>query len=375
MDERQGSRAAGIALGVLALAASVLWLLFWGVLGLVYLPYDAELGLWVFVGAMVALGILVLLVGVLLVRGRFPGRRGWLVVGATALTPLVFAVPLGLKEQEHKSDVTAAVERAFAERSGVENATVECSWEGEDEGSETWSCDLAGDRCVVDTSEAGGRTVARVVSCERDGGLVGRLVARGYARRTGLEDLEAECSRNIYADDSEPWDCVVTAPGRVDTCFAFTRAWREGRVSVAISYCERDIQQVVESTYTRRTGRAGGHASCLEDRYEDGQWTCDLGLASARDRCVILVPGAERGAPTVRISYCQRELAGAVNDVVARVYAKRYGIGSVKATCTLDEPDDWTCLMTTPAGQDRCGVNIERREAGPRVVLWASPCF
>jgi hypothetical protein len=110
--------------GVLAVGASALWLLFW-LFGLAWV-WPPELGIALFLGVCFAFGIAVLLVGLFLLGGRFPGRRGWLLVGAVALTPVALLFTQGLATSGHAGDVDEVATRALAQRTGASNVTAEC---------------------------------------------------------------------------------------------------------------------------------------------------------------------------------------------------------------------------------------------------------
>lgn len=77
---------------------------------------------------------------------------------------------------------------------------------------------------------------------------------------------------------------------------------------------------------------------------------------------------------TARISYCQHEVANAVDAVVERMYEKRTQFDDVSAACRLEEHQQWDCELRLPNGRDRCDVWIERRAAGPRVEMKLTTC-
>jgi len=376
-SQHRGNRVGAIVLGLLAIAAGVVWTLFWGLAGVWEWPYfGSDLPSWLFFSAAFAVGIFTCLVGVFLLLGRYPGRRGWLVVGAVALVPFAPVIIQGHQAQEHVAAVTDVAEQAYMKRSGLGNVAADCIWEYDDEGYETWRCDMgpaaANDSCFVDVTKRNARRlIAEIDRCEHDEAQVNGVVERAYVKRSGLATVEADC-HTYDAAGSESWRCELGPTADDDYCFVAIARRDGGRVSARISHCEREIMAAVNSVYTKRTRLGNVTAKCVED--EDEKWTCDMGPAADHDSCVVTLTTPDKGRVSARISYCEREVAAAVNRLVGRMYTKRTGIGNVTAKCALDKPGDWTCDMGPAADHDRCSVAIEMREVGPRVTYWATTC-
>lgn len=364
-------------LGVVAIAASVLWTLFWGLVGLWEWPYfGSDMPQWLFFSAVFAVGIATFLVGVFLLLGRFPGRRGWLVAGALALVPFPAVIIQGYQAQGHVAAVTDAAEQAYMKRSGLRSVTADCTWEYDYEQLETWRCGMgpaaANDSCFVDiTKRDTGRLGAEVDRCERDATQVNGVVERAYARRSGVGAVEADC-RRYSAEGSESWRCELGPTAPDDYCFVAIARRGGGRVSARSSHCEADIMAAVNSVYTKRTQLGNVTAKCVED--EDEKWTCDMGPAAEHDSCVVTLAIPDRGRVGARISYCETDVVTAVNRVVGRAYDKWTRFENSAADCALNEPERWTCDMKLSTGRDRCDVTITRRDAGPKVERWLITC-
>lgn len=153
-SDNRARRASAILLGLLLIGAGLVWSLFW-LFGLAW-AWPPEIAIAVFLGLCFALGVVALLLGLLLVWGRLPGRRGWLTVGAIALTPLALLAPVGLSTSSHRSDVEAVATRALAARRGASNLAANCVWEYDEEDAEYWRCDMGTDSCLVRVTERDG---------------------------------------------------------------------------------------------------------------------------------------------------------------------------------------------------------------------------
>lgn len=161
-----------ITLGTLATFGGCLWILL-----LIYATLDslkkrdADLLGGLGISALFAVGILMLLVGVFLLIGRFPGRRGWLVVSALMLTPVAPVVVEALEVQDEVSTANAAAERVYVDRSGLGNVTADCRWSSEGEAFDAWWCDMAStashERCLFLIRRDAGRITARIFTCKR----------------------------------------------------------------------------------------------------------------------------------------------------------------------------------------------------------------
>ena len=371
-------RGGAIVLGVLAIGTSALWLLFW-LFGLAWV-WPPELGIALFLGVCFALGIAVLLTGVFLVGGRFPGRRGWLLVGAVALTPAILLVIQGLATSGHAGDVDEVAARALAARTGSSNVAAECVWEYDQAGAELWRCNVSltrgGDMCFVWITQRASGLGAIVDRCEREDAMVAKRVGAAYRKLRSVSATAHFCSRQLSAGvgRDELWSCDIE-PGAADSfCYANVRWKRAGRVRVGISHCERELAAAVVSAYAERSGVRADRAQCKEDDQNEGEWICDLGATVDHDRCFVMFGSHARTKAAARIFYCQRELAAVVDAAVAGMYERRTAFDDVSAACTLEEHEEWDCEITLPSGRDRCDVRIERRDAGPRVDMSLTTC-
>lgn len=375
----RGRRVGAIVLGLLAIAAGALWLLFW-LFGLAWV-WPPELGIAVFLGVCFALGIAALLVGLFLVAGRFPGRRGWLVVGVVTLAPLALLAPLGLATSGHAADVDEVAAQALVQRTGDSNVAVGCVWEYDQAGAELWRCDMSSttgrDMCFVWVTDRGSDGLgAEVDGCEGEHAVVARLVGREYRKLRGVSKMARLCLResSAGAGGGELWSCDLEPGGDDGYCYATVTWRRAGRVNVAISHCEREVTAAVVDTYAKRSGTRAERAQCTEDHQNDGEWICDMGAVTDHDRCFVTFGSLARKRVTARISYCQREVVTAVNFVVERMYEKRTRFDDVSVACTLEEHEQWDCEIKLRSGRDRCDVRIERRAAGPRVDRKLTTC-
>jgi hypothetical protein len=362
-----------VLLGLLVLAVMAVWLLFWLVFAWwTYAEATLDLAGALFVAAAVALGVVVGSLGLFLVAGRFPGRRGWLLVAAVAIVPVVPLAPLGLDAQKRLANVTESVEQAYRQRSGLRSKVESCHWElDSDDGSESWRCYLGpsgDDECFVDITGGGADVAARIDRCYQDEALLNHTMANVYRRRQGAE-VTADCSRDVR--DSGVWRCELGPSAGDCYCFVDVGGWVGGKVSVRIARCERELMRAVAGAYTRRTAVEGVTARCVED--EDDRWTCRIGPRPSRDTCVITLPVARDEPVRARISWCEREQVPAVNALVARFYAKRTIAEHASADCML-ELGEWSCRIESDVGPDRCQVDLVMRDAGPRVTYWAATC-
>ena len=313
-SHRTGGR---VALGILAIVASILWTLFFGLIALVSLPDEGDLSLGLFLGSTVALGIVTLFVGIFLVLGWFPGWRGWLIVGAAALCPLVPAVSQGFQTQERSSAVKDAAEHAYTKRTGIRNSAAECNWEYDVGEAERWTCNMgpaaARDSCLVDITrqEAGGVSAA-IFHCERENARVNAVVARAYLRRSGRAEVTADCGRDVSTpnnpDGSEPWYCDLRTDidFSYDQCVATLTRGNSGHVTARINNCDRDVavavNRVVTRAYTRRSGLSNVTADCVSNLSDPGEWECKMGPGDVS--CSVNILRRDAGRITAHIRFC-----------------------------------------------------------------------
>jgi hypothetical protein len=372
-SEHHGRRVGAILLGLLLIGASVLWSLFW-LFGLAWV-WRPEFAIAVFLSLTFAVGIVALLIGLFLVVGHFPARWGWLATGAVALVPLALLVPVGVSTSAHASDAEAAASRALADRTGATRVTADCSWESDDDNAELWRCALPSDVCFVLVADDGDGLAAVVDRCNGDDVVVEERVGREYRKLRGVRKSADSCWEQIWAPRGGPdvWRCDLSPAGSDGYCYANVAWGRGGRVKVAITSCERDVSAAIVRAYAKRSGHVARRARCVEDEQNRGQWTCDMRPA-VEDRCIVAMSVPDGGRVAADISYCEREVAAGVNSAVARMYMKRTAFEKVKASCSLREPERWTCRLDLSGERDRCDVTIERRTSGPKVVFWATIC-
>jgi hypothetical protein len=366
-------RRGAIALGILLMGASALWLLFWAVVAMWMATDDSgTVAAWLFVAATLAGGMVALAVGIFLVAGWFPGRTGWIVVALVAALPIVPAIAEGLASEDHVASVTAgAIEAYGTQRGGSGEVAATCTWEDDDDHSETWRCVVTAasrsDVCFFETSRQDPGQVS-TDRCESDDAQVARAVESVYRAQRG----RSAAIRYCFGGDAGLWRCNLwRAPDRY--CFV-EAAWRAGgRLETQISACEREVLRAVSVAYRRRSGRQGIATVCVEDEQNRGVWSCRVRSAAVRDTCIVTFgPLASNVSATV--GYCERELADAVERLFARVYEKRTDARDARAECRVEDRE-WTCDVTYSSGRrDRCEVAIERRAAGPKVVYWATSC-
>jgi hypothetical protein len=310
-------RKGAIALGILVLAASVVWLGFWALVAAWVATDDSDdVAGWLFLAGMSAVGIVGLSVGLFLVVGRFPGRIGWIVVALVAALPVVPAVLQGLESKQHVASVVSAAQAAYAaERGGDQNATATCTWEDDDEETETWRCtvttDAETDVCFLETSRTSDRRAGHIDRCENDAAKVERAVQRIYRAR-GTRSATAEgCFRE---EDVALWRCDLRrAPDRYCFVEAEWPARREPEARVAV--CERQLLRAVSDAYRQRSGRQGTAIGCVEDEQNDGIWSCRFRSATTRDTCIATFDGLGAKAG-VALSSCEQDLVDAVERLL-----------------------------------------------------------
>jgi len=169
---RHRLRGGHVALGIAAIVASVLWTLFWAVLALAASTLGGSTSGWLIVSAALALGVLVFVFGLSLLRGRPPNRLGWISVGAIVLALLVLPASSWFEDRE-ADPVNQAVERVYMEGSGLENVSADCDrLEDNRDGSESWICDFGleadYDVCLADIRRERGLVAAKVHGCTID---------------------------------------------------------------------------------------------------------------------------------------------------------------------------------------------------------------
>lgn len=162
-------RTGPVALGVVAIIASVLWTLLWGALALAASAFGGDTSGWVIVSAALAFGVLVFVLGVSLVRGRPPSGWGWLAVAGTVLA--LFALPLSSWSDDRSTQrFNRPAERAYAEHSGQTDVKADCDllWTNPD-GSERVECIFESsavyDICDVSVTTERGVVTADIGDC------------------------------------------------------------------------------------------------------------------------------------------------------------------------------------------------------------------
>lgn len=168
-DSPQRRRIGSVALGIVAIVASILWTLLWGTLALLAAAFGGDTSGAVMTSVALALGVLVFVAGVIFVRGRPPSRLGWFAVGGGVLA--LFALPASSwLEDREAAPVNRAVQQEYMKRSGVENVKADCGrLEDNRDGSESWICDVETpvdyDVCFADISRKQGLVAAKVHGC------------------------------------------------------------------------------------------------------------------------------------------------------------------------------------------------------------------
>lgn len=124
------------------IVASVLWTLLWGLLALAASTFGGDTTGWVVASVALALGVLVFVLGVSLVRGRPPSRTGWLVTAGASLAVFVLPVDSYLEDRE-AAPVNRSVGRVYMERSGLKGVEADCDrLEDNSDGSQSWICEM-----------------------------------------------------------------------------------------------------------------------------------------------------------------------------------------------------------------------------------------
>lgn len=167
-----------ISLGLCVLVGAALWTLVWGLVALLVfseIETGGEVATFAGVSGAVALGLVGIVLGAALARGRYPSSRTWLVLGASIVVLAVLPATGRLSDDHGASSVNPAVERTYVQRSDVRGASADCSYVEENaNGSEYWICDvetrpLDWDTCNVDVRRLGaGRARARISYCLSD---------------------------------------------------------------------------------------------------------------------------------------------------------------------------------------------------------------
>ena len=135
-----------IARGVVGLCliiAAILWVPLW-LFAAGYVGAPADIRLWAVFCALLAPGILVLLVGIFLVLYRRPRRYDWLVWSAVIVVPLVLFLFV-FQDNRGAARINSAVSRAYEDlrqENFIEIYTL-CEFTSENSGgSETWVCEV-----------------------------------------------------------------------------------------------------------------------------------------------------------------------------------------------------------------------------------------
>lgn len=313
-SQRRRSRGGAIALGLLALPASLLWTGFWLLVGLWEPPhFGGTLRGELFYGAMFAIGVATFLVGVFLLAGRFPGRRGWLVVAVLALLPCIPVVLRGEGSSDRVAAVTRSAERAYEQRRGLDGVAAHCRLQGEAPGLDLWQCstiraDGVTDSCDVEVSAGStGGIAASIDSCEGDRRLVDLAVERALADRGEQKGVRVDCSRVARREAAEPWACDLGHFPPESQCL--TRiSWRGGGASATVTGCERTekVNAAAGRAYAIHTGRARAKAACYRDSWDGTPeaWECDIGATGEDDHCAFNVTRHRAGLVAVRIRWC-----------------------------------------------------------------------
>lgn len=167
---KRNRRAVPVTLGIVAIIMAILWVLFWSAVALFASAFGGDdTSGWVIVSVALVAGVLVLVLGVSLVRGRRPSRVGWSVVAGAVLA--VFAVPVGsVLDNQEAAPVNHAVQRTYMERSGLKDIKADCDMVFENrDGSEFWECIMESsthyDICEVDIRREQGPIAARIHDC------------------------------------------------------------------------------------------------------------------------------------------------------------------------------------------------------------------
>jgi hypothetical protein len=154
----------------------VLWLVFWGFVALIATGFGGDAGGWAILTASLIAGVLGVVLGISLVRGRGPGKVGWILTGGAIL--LLVLIPFGQMDQSPQDDsVDRAVETAYARLHDHVRYPADCSFSDDvtnADGSEPWTCSLdvadsgLGDFCAVSITRTTSGVVARGFRCTSD---------------------------------------------------------------------------------------------------------------------------------------------------------------------------------------------------------------
>jgi len=158
-----------VALGIAAIVAALLWTVFWSLVGLLASAFGSDTGDWVVVSSALAVGVFAFLLGVSLVRGRWPNRWGWLAAVGASLT--LFALPLSSWSDDRGTQrFNRPAERAYAEHSSQTDVKADCDllWTNPD-GSEQVECIFESstvyDICDVSVTTERGVVTADIGDC------------------------------------------------------------------------------------------------------------------------------------------------------------------------------------------------------------------
>jgi hypothetical protein len=136
--------------------------------------YGTDRNGWVIVGAALSVGVLGVVLGINVARGRKPSRRAWLAWSSVILAP--FALLLLLQDDHGAAGVNSIMERTYVQRGHVRGASADCAYaEKNDDGSEWWVCDVETrgpydlDTCNIDVSRStAGSRIVRITYCLND---------------------------------------------------------------------------------------------------------------------------------------------------------------------------------------------------------------
>jgi hypothetical protein len=150
-----GGRTAKAVVGVLAIIAALLWLPIW-LFAAAWVAAPADIRLWAVFCVLLALGILLFLIGISLIRGRLPGRNGWLAWSVAVVVPFSLFVFV-FQNNRGAAWINSAVSRAYEKHRQVSFVEIYKQRDYEDRianGSESWVCEVEPYQEEVKTCDA-----------------------------------------------------------------------------------------------------------------------------------------------------------------------------------------------------------------------------